>query len=95
MGPSAVVLANLKPWVVGLLARQLWSFAGSDRRSDVRPIIAAAVRELQLARWLVSEYVTDSDSQLDGQLGRKMDRAEICGFGSMIGISRQNSTSPI
>ncbi len=34
VGPSAVVLAMPKPWVLGVLARNLWSFAGqSDRRS--------------------------------------------------------------
>ncbi len=34
-GPTAVVLTQVKPWSVGILARQLWSFAGDDGRADV------------------------------------------------------------
>ena len=34
-GPSAVVLVQPQPWTVGILARQLWSFAGEDSRNDV------------------------------------------------------------
>ena len=34
-GPTAVVLATPKPWVVGLLGRQLWSIGGSNRRAGV------------------------------------------------------------
>lgn len=35
-GPAAVVLTMPGPWVVGTLARQLWSFAGKSDRQDVR-----------------------------------------------------------
>jgi len=34
-GPAAVVLITPKPWVAGVLARQLWSFAGDSDREDV------------------------------------------------------------
>lgn len=34
-GPSAVLLAQPGKWVVGALARQLWSFAGDSDRQDV------------------------------------------------------------
>ena len=34
-GPTAVILAQPKPWSVGVLARQLWSFAGARDRADV------------------------------------------------------------
>jgi hypothetical protein len=34
-GPTAVVLTQPKPWSIGLLVRQLWSFAGDDDRADV------------------------------------------------------------
>jgi len=34
-GPAAVILTMPKPWVIGALARQLWSFAGEDDRPDV------------------------------------------------------------
>jgi hypothetical protein len=35
MGPAAVALVTPKPWVIGILARQLWSVAGPNGRKDV------------------------------------------------------------
>jgi hypothetical protein len=35
VGPAAVALVMPKPWVVGILARQLWSVAGPSNRPDV------------------------------------------------------------
>jgi hypothetical protein len=35
MGPAAVALVMPKPWVIGTLARQLWSVAGPANRPDV------------------------------------------------------------
>jgi hypothetical protein len=34
-GPAAVALALRGPWTVGVLANQIWSFAGSDNRQDI------------------------------------------------------------
>lgn len=34
-GPAAVVVWTPKPWVVGTLVRQLWSFAGNSDRNSV------------------------------------------------------------
>lgn len=34
-GPTAVGLVTPKPWVVGVLVRQLWSIAGPDGRTEV------------------------------------------------------------
>ena len=34
-GPSVVVLAQPAPWTIGVLMRQLWSFAGDSSRKDV------------------------------------------------------------
>jgi len=34
-GPTAVLLTQEGPWSVGMLANHLWSFAGSDSRSNV------------------------------------------------------------
>ena len=34
-GPTAVVLTQPKPWTLGVLGRQLWSFAGDSDRSSV------------------------------------------------------------
>jgi hypothetical protein len=38
-GPSAVVVAQPGPFVVGGLVRQLWSFAGDDDRQDVSQML--------------------------------------------------------
>ncbi len=35
VGPAAVGLLTPKPWVVGMLVRQLWSVAGPNGRADV------------------------------------------------------------
>jgi hypothetical protein len=35
VGPAAVGLTMPQPWVIGMLARQLFSIAGPDRRTDV------------------------------------------------------------
>jgi hypothetical protein len=38
-GLSGIVLAQPKPWSLGLLARQLWSFAGDGDRQDVNQFL--------------------------------------------------------
>ena len=38
-GATAVVLTQPKPWVVGMLVRHLWSFAGDDDRKKVRQFL--------------------------------------------------------
>jgi hypothetical protein len=38
-GPSAVVLTTPKPWVLGVLARNIWSFAGDSSRADVNQLL--------------------------------------------------------
>ncbi|MBV1934708.1 MAG: transporter [Parvibaculaceae bacterium] len=35
VGPSAVLLVQPEGWTIGILARQLWSFAGDDDRGNV------------------------------------------------------------
>ena len=37
-GPAAVVLTMPGNWVLGILAQNLWSFAGSDRANDVNKL---------------------------------------------------------
>jgi len=38
-GPTAVVLIQPKPWTLGLLGRQLWSFAGDSDRATVNQLL--------------------------------------------------------
>ena len=39
IGPTAVVVRDQKPWLLGVLASQLWSFAGDDDREDVSQML--------------------------------------------------------
>jgi hypothetical protein len=39
MGPGAVALVMPKPWVIGILGRQLWSVAGPGSRKDVNQLL--------------------------------------------------------
>ncbi|MFZ9032725.1 MAG: transporter [Anaerohalosphaeraceae bacterium] len=39
-GPSAVFLTQPKPWTLGLLVRNLWSFAGESDRKSVNQFLA-------------------------------------------------------
>ena len=39
-GPSAVFLTQPKPWTLGLLVRNLWSFAGESNRQSVNQFLA-------------------------------------------------------
>jgi hypothetical protein len=34
-GPAAVLVATPKPWVIGMITYNMWSFAGDDNRADV------------------------------------------------------------
>ena len=38
-GPTGVILAQPKPWTLGMLVRQLWSFAGPSGRRDVNQFL--------------------------------------------------------
>jgi len=38
-GPTAVVLTQPKPWTLGVLGRQLWSFAGDSDRNSVNQFL--------------------------------------------------------
>lgn len=38
-GPTAVVLTQPKPWSIGLLAGNLWSFAGNSNRASVNQLM--------------------------------------------------------
>jgi len=38
-GPTAVLLTQPKPWTLGILGRQLWSYAGDDSRADVNQLL--------------------------------------------------------
>jgi hypothetical protein len=55
MGPGAVALVMPKPWVIGLLARQLWSVAGEGGRPEVSQLLLQPFVNYNLAKgWYLS-----------------------------------------
>ena len=55
IGPTAVALVTPKPWVVGILAHQLWSVAGSSDRSYVSQLLLQPFVNYNLPEgWYVS-----------------------------------------
>jgi hypothetical protein len=63
MGPGAVALAMPKPWVIGVLARQLWSVAGPNDRSNVSQLLLQPFVNYNLSDgwYLVSSPVITAD----------------------------------
>jgi hypothetical protein len=63
MGPGAVALVMPKPWVIGLLGRQLWSVAGPGSREDVNQLLLQPFVNYNLPDgwYLVSSPVMTAD----------------------------------
>jgi hypothetical protein len=54
-GPSVVALRIQGPWVVGALARNLWSYAGDDDREDVNQLLLQYFINYNLPKgWYIS-----------------------------------------
>jgi hypothetical protein len=54
-GPTAVGLLMTGPWVLGLLANNIWSYAGESSRSDVNQLMAQPFINYNLPRgWYIS-----------------------------------------
>jgi hypothetical protein len=63
IGPAAVALVMPKPWVIGVLGRQLWSVAGPSGRADVSQLLVQPFVNYNLAGgwYLVSSPVITSN----------------------------------
>ena len=66
-GPAAVLLAQPGHWVVGALARQLWSFAGDDDRRDVSQLLIQPFVNYNFERgwYLVSSPIITANWEAD------------------------------
>jgi hypothetical protein len=66
-GPTAVVLTQPKPWSIGMLVANLWSFAGDSDRDDVNQLISQAFITYNLSGgWsLTSEPVFTANWKAD------------------------------
>lgn len=58
-GPTAVLLAQPKPWSLGILGRHLWSFTGDDDRADVNQTLLEPFVNYNLSDgwYLISDMV--------------------------------------
>jgi len=94
-GPTAVILVQPKPWTLGLLGRQLWSFSGDSERSDVSQMLLEPFINYNLEGgwYLISDMVitanweADSSNQWTVPLGG--------GFGKMFEIGSQKMNTKL
>jgi hypothetical protein len=66
-GPTAVVLIQPKPWTIGLLGRQLWSFAGDSDRQSVNQLLLEPFINYNLDNgwYLISDMILTANWQAD------------------------------
>ena len=94
-GPTAVVLIQPKPWTLGLLGRQLWSFAGDSDRKSVNQLLLEPFINYNLAKgwYLISDMIitanwyADSDNRWTIPLGG--------GVGKMFAIGSQKMNTKL
>ena len=94
-GPTAVVLVQPKPWTVGLLGRQLWSFAGDSDRGNVSQMLLEPFINYNLeGGWylitdmiITANWEADSSNQWTVPLGG--------GFGKMFEIGSQKMNTKL
>ncbi len=94
-GPTAVVLVQPKPWTLGLLGRQLWSYAGDSDRDNVSQMLLEPFINYNLddGWYLISDmivtanWVAESGNQWTVPLGG--------GFGKMFEIGSQKMNTKL
>ena len=87
-GPSGLVLFMPKPWVFGMLVRQLVSFAGNDDRKDVSQLLLQpfANYNLQAGWYVVSSPVITNN--WEGASGERWNVPIGGGFGRLMKIDK-------
>jgi hypothetical protein len=94
-GATAVVLTQPKPWTLGVLGRQLWSFAGDSDRSEVNQFLLEPFVNYNLSNgWylitdmiITANWLADSDNRWTVPLGG--------GVGKMFKIGNQAMNSKL
>ena len=88
-GPTAIVLTQPKPWTLGLLGRQLWSFAGDDARPDVNQILLEPFVNYNLAGgwYLITDMVITAN--WDAPSGNQWTVPVGGGVGKIFSIGKQ------
>jgi hypothetical protein len=94
-GPTAVILVQPKPWTLGLLGRQLWSFAGdSDRNSVSQMLLQPFINyNLEGGWYLISDMIITANWQADS--GNQWTVPLGGGFGKMFAIGSQKMNTKL
>jgi hypothetical protein len=94
-GPTAVVLIQPKPWTVGLLGRQLWSFAGDSDRKDVNQLLLEPFMNYNLADgwYLITDMILTANWRADS--GNRWTIPIGGGVGKMFQISSQKMNTKL
>jgi len=89
VGPTAVVLTQPKPWTLGVLARQLWSFAGDKDRAHVNQFLLEPFVNYNLSKgwYLISDIVMTANWKAPG--GNKWTVPLGGGLGKLFKIGNQ------
>jgi hypothetical protein len=89
MGPAAVALVMPKPWVVGILARQLWSVAGPSNRPNVSQLLLQPFVNYNMAEgwYLVSSPIITANWEASS--GNEWAFPLGAGFGKIFRIGEQ------
>ena len=89
MGPAAVALVMPKPWVIGTLARQLWSVAGPSNRPNVSQFLLQPFVNYNMAEgWYLVE-LADHHRELGSASGNKWAFPLGAGIGKIFRIGEQ------
>ena len=66
-GATAVVLTQPKPWTLGVLGRQLWSFAGDSDRSEVNQFLLEPFVNYNMDKgwYLITDMIITANWQAD------------------------------
>jgi hypothetical protein len=94
-GPTAVVLTQPKPWTLGVLFRQIWSFAGTSLRPDVNQFLLEPFVNYNLSKgwYLISDM--NITANWDAGSGNQWTVPIGGGFGKMFTIGKQAMNSKL
>lgn len=94
-GATGVVLVQPKPWSLGLLGRQLWSFAGDSDRDSVNQLLLEPFVNYNLDNgwYLISDMIITANWQADS--GNTWTVPLGGGFGKMFEIGGQKMNTKL
>lgn len=95
VGPTAVVLVQPKPWTLGLLGRQLWSFEGDSERNSVSQMLLEPFINYNLEGgwYLISDMIITANWEADS--GNQWTVPLGGGFGKMFEIGSQKMNTKL